>query len=126
MSKVLLFTSQHACTHTDIVKLLTLEMHCTLASRDANNNTALHVAVGKRHLEIVQFIISIQNFDLGQYGRILLCIAAEVGHLHMVKYLTHELGCNPSCLDEDKYSPHCAVTGGTHRHCQVPHSGETL
>ena len=87
--------------------------------------TALHVAVGKRHLEIVKLIIFIQNFDLGQYGRTLLHIAAEVGdpnilgqhggtalhgaaqfgHLHIVKYLTDKQGCNPACLSVDKNTP---------------------
>ena len=39
--------------------------------------------------------------------------AAKCGHLHIVKYLIDELGCNPSCLDEDKDTPlHYAAKEG--------------
>ena len=49
----------------------------------------------------------------GPYSRTPLHCAAEFGHLHIVKYLIDEQGCNPSCLDEDKYTPlHCAAIKG--------------
>ena len=37
----------------------------------------------------------------------------QSGHFHIVKYLTDEQGCNPSCLDEYKYAPlhHAAMSG---------------
>ena len=37
--------------HKDIVKLLSLEMHCDSTSRNANNHTALHLAINERALE---------------------------------------------------------------------------
>ena len=37
----------------------------------------------------------------------------QSGHFHIVKYLIDEQGCNPSCLDEYKYTPlHCAAMSG--------------
>ena len=41
-------------------------------------------------------------------------MAAAFGHLHIVKYLTDEQGCNPSCLDEHmQYTPlHWAAMKG--------------
>ena len=45
-------------------------------------------------------------FGIGTY-------LAQSGHFHIVKYLIDEQGCNPSCLDENKYTPlhHAAMTG---------------
>ena len=49
--------------HIDVVKFLTLEMHCDPISRNANSDTALHLAVMNGHLDIVQFFISDQHCD---------------------------------------------------------------
>ena len=68
----------------EIVKFLTLEMHCDPTSRNAHNTTALHLAAGNGHLDIVRFIISEQNCDPnipGRYGGTPLHYAAEFGHL---------------------------------------------
>ena len=37
---------------------------------------------------------------------------AQSGHFHIDKYLIDEQGCNPSCLDEYKYTPlhHAAMS----------------
>ena len=37
----------------------------------------------------------------------------QSGHFHIVRYLINEQGCNPSCLDEHKYTPlhHAAISG---------------
>ena len=43
--------------HKDIVKFLTLEMHCDSTSRNANNHT-VHLATMKGHLRMLQFLIS--------------------------------------------------------------------
>ena len=66
------------------------------------------------HLDVVQFFVSCDpNIPGGQYGRTPLHYAAEFGHLHIVKCLIDELGCNPSCLDEDRRTPlHCAAMKG--------------
>ena len=73
------------------------------------NRTPLHSAVAHDHLGVLHYFISDQNCDpniLGQYGGI-LHYAAQVGHLHIVKYL---IGCNPGCLE---YTPlHCAAVKG--------------
>ena len=37
----------------------------------------------------------------------------HLGHLHIVKYLIDEQGCNPSCLDDLGYIPlHCSAMLG--------------
>ena len=49
-------------------------------------------------MDIVRFFISDQNCDPdlpGQHGRTLFHMAAEFGHLHIVKYLIVEHGRNP-------------------------------
>ena len=76
--------------HIDIVKFLTLEMNCDPTSRNAYNNTALHLAVVNGHLDIVQFFISDQKCDPnipgGPCGGTSLHYAAECGRLHIIKY----------------------------------------
>ena len=71
-------------------------------SRNADNDTALHLAVECGHLNIVKFFISNlncnPNIPEGRCGGTPLHRAAEFGHLHTVKYLTDKQGCNPSCL----------------------------
>ena len=49
--------------HKDIVKFLTVEIHCSSTNRDANSVTALHIAATSGHLNIVKFVISDQNCD---------------------------------------------------------------
>ena len=84
-------------------------MRCDPSNRNANNVSALHLAVTKGHFDIVQFSISDLNCDPivpgGQFGRTPLHTAAECGYINIVKYLTDEQGCNPSCLDDLKYTP---------------------
>ena len=68
-------------------------------------------------LDILRFFISDQNCDPnisgGQCGQTPLHTAAECGHLHIVKYLTDEQGCNPSCLNDLKHTPlHFAAWNG--------------
>ena len=41
--------------HVEVVKFLTLEMHCDPTSRNANSDTALHLAVVNGHLDIIKF-----------------------------------------------------------------------
>ena len=98
------------------MKFLTLEMHCDPTSRNANSDTALHLAVVNGHLDIIKFFISERNCDPntpGQQDKIPLHYAAEFGHLHIVKYLIDEQGCNPSCLDKERCSPlHYAAAFG--------------
>ena len=59
-----------------------------------------------------------QNCDpniSGQYGRTPLHCAVHSGHLHIVKYLIDEEGCNQSDLDLDERNEtllHCAATKG--------------
>ena len=94
-----------------------------------NNDTALHLAVMKGHLYLVQFFTSDLNCDPnipgGQYGRTSLHYAARFGHLHIVKYLIDEQGCNPSCLDEYMNTPlYCLKR--THCYCEAPHPEEPL
>ena len=101
--------------HTDIVKFLTLKMNCDPTSRNADNVTALHLAVLEGLFNIIQ--IFDQNCDPNIFSECdvppLLHYAAECGHLHIVKYLTDKKGCNPSCLDDLKYTPlHCAAMKG--------------
>ena len=53
------------------------------------------------------------NIPGGHYGQTPLHYAAEFGHLHIVKYLINQQDCNPSCLDENKFTPlHCAAMMG--------------
>lgn len=100
-------------------------------SRNADNDTALHLAVECGHLNIVKFFISNLNCNPnvpeGRCGGTPLHRAAEFGHLHIVKYLTDKQGCNPSCLDDLKSTPlhHAAARGHvdiveflTVTHCQ--------
>ena len=49
--------------YMDIVKFLTLEMHCDPTSRNGHNASALHGAAEGGHLDIVQFFISGRNCD---------------------------------------------------------------
>ena len=70
-------------------------MYCNPASRNAYNDTALHLVIVNGHVDILQFLISDQNCDPKISG----CY-----HLHIVKYLIDEQGCNPSCFDENKYT----------------------
>ena len=88
-----------------------------VTSRDSDNDTALHLAAQKGHLNILQFFISDQNCDPnipgGQCGATPLHYATAFGHLHIVKYLINEQGCNPSCSDKNKLSPlDCAAMKG--------------
>ena len=129
--------------HIDVVKFLTLEMHCDPTSRNADSNTALHVAAGNGHLDVVQFFISDQNCDPnisgGQYNRTSLHYAAQFGRLNVVKYLTGNMGnvkfltlkkfCDPMCRDSNLHTPlHMAVANGhldivkfltQEKHCDV-------
>ena len=84
-------TPPHFVAHSgckDIIKFLTLEMHCDPTSRNGNSATALHLAVVEGHLDPI-FFISDHNCDLnipGQYSRTPLHCAAELGHLHIVNF----------------------------------------
>ena len=75
--------------------------------RDKWSITPLHIVSRNGHLDILKSFISDKNFEPNisdKYGRT-LHIASGYGRLHTVKYLTSEQGCNPSCLDEKKYTP---------------------
>ena len=66
--------------HIEIVKFLTIEMHCDPTSRNADNDTALAIMNG--HSDVVQFFISDQNCDPKiphEYGRTHLHRAATFG-----------------------------------------------
>ena len=82
--------------HIEVVKFLTLEMNCDPTCTNADNVSALHLAVVNGHLDIVTFLVSDQYCDPNipvQYGRTPLHYAAEFGHLHIVKYLVDKQGC---------------------------------
>ena len=119
-----------------VVKFLTIKKHCDPTKRNVNNDTVLHLAVERGHLNIVKFFISNLNCDPnipgGPCGGTSLHKAAEFGHLHIVKYLIDKQDCNPSCLDDLKSTPlhHAAAKGHVdivefltvHKHCN-PLSG---
>ena len=77
-------------------------------------------------LNTPSFSLCDPNAPGGHYGRTPFHYAAQFGHLHIAKYLTDEQGCNPSCLDEHKYTPlHCAALKG-HKHCKISCGREAL
>ena len=97
-------------------------------SRNANNDTALHLAAMNGHLDILQFFIFDQNcdpnFSGGQCGQTVLHTAAECGHLNIVKYLIDEQGCNPSCLNDLHFT--LLHLEWAHEHSEISYHGETL
>ena len=66
-------------------------MQCDPLSRDDDDYTALHLAVGEGHLNILQFFITDLNCDPnipgGESGGTPLHYAAVYDHLHIVKYI---------------------------------------
>ena len=63
------------------------------------------------HNHILHIWTVTQTFqEVSSYDGTPLLHAAECGHLHIVKYLTNEQGCNPSHLSKDMLtSLHCAT-----------------
>ena len=49
--------------HIEVVKFLTIDMHCDPTSKNARKQTPLHLAAGKGYLNIIKFFISNQNCD---------------------------------------------------------------
>ena len=77
-------------------------MHCDPTSRNANSDTALHLAVMNGHLDIVQFFISDQHCDPNipsYFGVTPLHYAVTKGHMDIVKFLTVEKHCDPLSRD---------------------------
>ena len=91
-----------------------LRVCCNPKSRNTNNATVLHLAVHERefgHSPIPHHLIRTvtQTFQEVSMVELLFICAAEFGHLHIVKYLTDEQGCNPSCFDDTSSTLHFIV-----------------
>ena len=98
--------------HQAVVEFLTLELAkynplrelmVDFTSNNHWNTGPLHIVAWNGHLDILRFFICDHNCDPGipgENGRTLLHIAAEFGHLHMVKYLINKQGFDLSCLDK--------------------------
>ena len=108
--------------HKEIVKFLTLEMHCDPTRRNAYNSTALQLAAMNGHLHIIKFFISDLNCDPnlpGQYGRTLLHYASEFSHL------LFDWQAGLQSIKQDHPALLCCH-GGTFGHFEVPCCGEAL
>ena len=95
------------------VQLLSCKLNCDLTCRNGNNDTVLHFAVNKEHLDIVQFFISDQHCDPNipsDFGGTLLHYAAMKGHMDVAKYLTVEKHCDPVSRDTVYYTYPYMVT----------------
>jgi len=72
------------------VKFLTLEKHCNPNQQAAHNNTPLHLAAQKGHLQVVQFFVeelkcppNVRNI----HDKTPLLYAKAMGHLNVALYL---------------------------------------
>ena len=75
------------------MKFLTLEMHCDPMCRDSEQDTPLHKAARKDHIDIVKFLTLEMHSDptsRNVHNATALHLAAENGHLDIVQFFTTE------------------------------------
>ena len=100
-----------------IVKYLTDEQDCEPSCLDENNNTPLHRASIKGHVDIVKFFTlenpcdpTSQNFN----SNIALHNAVICGHLEVVTFLIEELKCPPDIPEQWNMTP---ILMALHENC---------
>ena len=97
--------------HLEIVKYLISEENCKSSCKNCKSETPLHYASHNGHLEIITYLIENTNdshelwFEKNIDGNTPLHFACSNGHLNVVKYLIEEKNCNPSCENNERWTP---------------------
>ena len=105
-----------ACASGDVAAVVDLVSgkNADPFASDESGRTPLGVACEAGHIEVIKFLMERDKEGLavrGAGGTTPLHVAARGGHIEVVKYLIDEHGMEPSCEDEDGFTPlDCART----------------
>ena len=99
-----------AVEHISIVKYLITECKCDPMVTDKDSKTVLHYAVEQNHLDVVEYLVSVNPVD--KVGNTFLHLAAKTGSYDVVRQLIGYYKCNPEATNR---------IGQTVLHCAVEH-----
>ena len=100
----------YSCRHgwLDMTKILIMQYHCDLESKDEWGDTALHVACREGHVDVVRYLISEQECSTAsknEEGDTPLHVACREGHVDIVRYLISEQECSTTCQNKKGDTP---------------------